>query len=251
MRALCLALLMAATTLPATAHAAPTSINASVAATASRGEANVKLDAGRKPAEMLAFLGLKKGMRVADMFGGNLYWAEIMAPFVGPKGRVSIWQPRQFYSQKTFDNYTAYKAKQPNVWLRVSPFEAPDLPAATYDFMLINLDYHDIYWESADRKIPRMDPDAWLKTVYAAMKPGAVVGVIDHVANPGDTRATVEKLHRIDPATVKADFKRAGFKLEAESKLLRNAADDRTLNVFDPKIRGATDRFLFKFRKPR
>ena len=251
MRALCLALLMAATTLPATAHAAPTSINASVAATASRGEANVKLDAGRKPAEMLAFLGLKKGMRVADMFGSNLYWAEIMAPFVGPKGRVSIWQPRQFYSQKTFDNYTAYKAKQPNVWLRVSPFEAPDLPAATYDFMLINLDYHDIYWENADRKIPRMDPDAWLKTVYAAMKPGAVVGVIDHVANPGDTRATVEKLHRIDPATVKADFKRAGFKLEAESKLLRNAADDRTLNVFDPKIRGATDRFLFKFRKPR
>ena len=251
MRALCLALLMAATTLPATAHAAPTSINASVAATASRGEANVKLDASRKPAEMLAFLGLKKGMRVADMFGGNLYWAEIMAPFVGPSGRVSIWQPRQFYSQKTFDNYTAYKAKQPNVWLRVSPFEAPDLPAASYDFMLINLDYHDIYWESTERKIPRMDPDAWLKTVYTAMKPGAVVGVIDHVANPGDTRATVEKLHRIDPATVKADFKRAGFKLEAESKLLRNAADDRTLNVFDPKIRGATDRFLFKFRKPR
>ena len=190
-------------------------------------------------------------MRVADMFGGNLYWAEIMAPFVGPRGRVSIWQPRQFYSQKTFDNYTAYKAKQPNVWLRVSPFEAPDLPVAAYDFMLINLDYHDIYWESAERKIPRMDPDPWLKTLFAAMKPGAVVGVIDHVANPGDTRATVEKLHRIDPATVKADFKRAGFKLEAESRLLRNAADDHSLLVFDPKIRGATDRFIFKFRKPR
>ena len=251
MRALCFALAMTSMALPITAHAAPTSIKASVAATASRGEANVKLDAGRKPAEMLTFLGLRQGMRVADMFGGNLYWAEIMAPVVGPKGRVSIWQPRQFYSQKTFDNYTAYKAKQPNVWLRVSPFEAPDLPAASYDFMLINLDYHDVYWESADRKIPRMDPDSWLKTLYAAMKPGAVVGVIDHAANPGDTRATVEKLHRIDPETVKADFKRAGFKLEAESKLLRNAADDHTLNVFDPKIRGATDRFLFKFRKPR
>ena len=251
MRAFTLALAFAAMALPITAHAAPTSIKASVAATTARSEANVKLDAGRKPAEMLTFLGLRNGMRVADMFGGNLYWAEIMAPFVGPRGRVSIWQPRQFYSQKTFDNYTAYKAKQPNVWLRVSPFEAPDLPVAAYDFMLINLDYHDIYWESADRKIPRMDPDAWLKTVYTTMKPGAVVGVIDHIANPGDTRATVEKLHRIDPETVKADFKRAGFKLEAESKLLRNAADDRTLNVFDPKIRGATDRFLFKFRKPR
>lgn len=251
MRAAMVAIWMAAMTLPAGAIAAPASIKASVASTAARSADNVQLDAGRKPAEMLTFLGLRKGMRVADMFGGNLYWAEIMAPFVAPNGRVSIWQPRQFYSQKVFDRYQAYKAKQPNVWLRVSPFEAPDVPVATYDFMLINLDYHDLYWQSEERKIPRMDPDAWLRTVYASLKPGAVVGVIDHIAVPGDTRATVEKLHRIDPAVVKADFKRAGFKLEAESKLLRNPADDHTLGVFDPKIRGKTDRFLFKFRKPR
>ena len=256
MRALTLALAIAVasmtiTALPMMAHAAPASIKASVAATGARSEANVKLDASRKPAEVLAFLGLEKGMRVADMFGGNLYWAEIIAPAVGPQGRVSIWVPRQFYNQKSYDRFTPFKAAQPNVWMRVSPFEAPDLPAATYDFMLINLDYHDVYWQSDERKIPRMDPDAWLKTIYASMKPGAVVGVIDHAANPGDTRATVEKLHRIDPETVKADFKRAGFRLEAESKLLRNAADDRTLGVFDPKIRGQTDRFIFKFRKPR
>jgi len=163
---------------------------------------------------------------------------------------VSIWTPRQFYSQKIYDNYLALKAKQPNVWMRVSPFEAPDLGAG-YDFMLINLDYHDVYWESTKYGIGRMDPDGWLKAVYAAMKPGAVVGIIDHAGNPGDTRATVEKLHRIDPAVVKADFKRAGFKLEAESDMLRNPADDHTLNVFDPKIRGKTDRFVFKFRKPK
>ena len=251
MRAYCLALIIAATTLPMTAHAAPASIKASVAATAVRNEANVKLDAGRKPAEVLAFLGLKKGMRVADMFGGNLYWAEIIAPVVGPQGRVSIWVPRQFYNQKSYDRFTPFKAAHPNAWMRVSPFEAPDLPAATYDFMLINLDYHDVYWQSDERKIPRMDPDAWLKSVYASMKPGAVVGVIDHVAGPGDTRATVEKLHRIDPAVVRADFKRAGFVLAAESNLLRNPADDHSLSVFDPKIRGQTDRFIFKFRKPR
>ena len=251
MRALTLALSIAAAALPITAYAAPPSIKASVAATANRSEANVKLDASRKPAEVLAFLGLKPGMRVSDTFGGNLYWAEIIAPAVGPKGRVSIWVPRQFYNQKSYDRFTPFKAAQPNAWMRVSPFEAPDFPPNAYDLMLINLDYHDVYWQSEERKIPRMDPDAWLKSVYAAMKPGAVVGVIDHAAGPGDTRATVEKLHRIDPDTVKADFKRAGFKLEAESKLLRNPADDRTLNVFDPKIRGATDRFFFKFRKPR
>lgn len=252
MRALMLAVLMA-TAIPTAGSAAPVDyVNARVAAAmAGRSEANVKLDESRKPVEVLAFLGLKKGMRVVDPLGGNLYWAEITAPAVGPKGSVTIWEPRQFYDQKIYDNYMALKARQPNVWMRVSPFEAPDLPAGAYDFMLINLDYHDVYWESAKRGLVRMDPDQWLKTIYAAMKPGAVVGVIDHVANPGDTRATVDKLHRIDPAVVKADFKRAGFVLEGESDLLRNPADDHSLLVFDAAIRGKTDRFIFKFRKPK
>ena len=226
-------------------------IAAAVADSAHRSPDNVKLDASRKPGEVLRFLGLRPGMRVADPFGGNLYWAEITAPVVGPKGRVSIWQPRQFYDQKAYDRFTAFKATHPNVWMRVSPFETPDFPANTYDFMLINLDYHDVYWSSEKRGIPRMEPDAWLKSIYGAMKPGGVVGVIDHVGAAGDTRAIVDKLHRIDPATVKADFKRAGFKLEAESKILANPADDHSLLVFDPAIRGHTDRFVYKFRKVR
>lgn len=250
MRTMFLAALMAAAAVPVVVHAAPADVKASVAATASRTPALVAMDEGRKPAEVLKFLGLQQGMWVADPFGGNLYWAEITGPAVGPKGRVTIWQPQQFYFQRTYDGFTALHAKQPNVWLRVSPFEAPDLPGK-YDFMLINLDYHDVYWESAENKITRMDPDQWLKTIYDSMKPGAVVGVIDHIANPGDTRETVEKLHRIDPEVVKADFKRAGFKLEATSDMLRNPADDHSLNVFDAKIKGKTDRFVFKFRKPR
>ena len=249
MRAIIFAAMISVAAMPAVA--APADVKASVAATAARSEENVKLDASRKPVEVLKFLGLQKGMRVSDPFGGNLYWAEIVAPAVGPTGRVTIWEPKQFYDQKAYDRLTSYAAKQPNVFMRVSPFEAPDLPANTYDFMLINLDYHDVYWESAKYGVVRMDPDAWLKTIYAAMKPGAVVGVIDHVANPGDTRETVEKMHRIDPEVVKADFKRAGFKLEAESNILRNPEDDHSLLVFDPKIRGKTDRFVFKFRKPR
>jgi predicted methyltransferase len=91
-----------------------------------------------------------------------------------------------------------------------------------------------------------------LKAVYAAMKPGAVIGVIDHVANPNsDTRATVDKLHRIDPNVVKADFKRAGFVLVGTSDLLRNPADDHSKLVFDPTVKGKTDRFIYKFKKPR
>ncbi len=104
-----------------------------------------------------------------------------------------------------------------------SPFEAPALPKNYADFVMLNLNYHDIYWESDKYNIPQMDPSAFLKAVYAAMKPGAVIGVIDHVANPNnDTRATVEKYHRIDPEVVKADFKRAGFVLVGSSDMLRN-----------------------------
>jgi len=248
---LVLAIALASTPMTAIAAAPSGSIAAAVASD-ERSPDNVKLDEGRKPAELLKFLGLRPGMRVADPFGGNFYWAEITGRAVGPTGHVTVWEPKQFYSQKMYDQYQAVQAKEPNVWLRVSPFEQPDIPAGKYDFMLINLDYHDVYWESAKRGIPRMDPDQWLKTVYAAMKPGAIVGVIDHVANPNDDpRATVEKLHRIDPNVVKADFKRAGFQLVATSDMLRNPADDHSLLVFDPKIRGKTDRFVFKFRKPR
>lgn len=111
------------------------------------------------------------------------------------------------------------------------------------------MNYHDLYWESEQYKIPHTDPKAFLKALYAAVKPGGVVGVIDHVGPGGDTRAVVEKLHRIDPATVAADFTAAGFKLEAKSALLANPADDHGKMVFDPAIRGKTDRFLYRFRK--
>ena len=213
---------------------------------------NVKLDEGRKPAEVLSFFGLKRGMKVIDMFGANQYWAEIMAPVVGPRGRVTVWQPSQFLNDERRTKFAEFAKRRKNVSLISSPFEAPNLPPNAYDFMIMNLDYHDVYWENPERKIVRMDPDAWLKVLYAAMKPGAIVGVIDHVALPNsDVRATVQKLHRIDPEVVKADFQRAGFELIGVRNFLRNPADDHSLIVFDPKVRGKTDRFVYRFRKPR
>jgi predicted methyltransferase len=244
------ALVVSTAFVSAAAVATPT-IAAAVAAK-ERNPDNVKLDESRKPAQVLQFLGLKPGMHVLDLFGANAYWAEIMAPVVGPKGHDTVWEPTQFYSDKTKQGFEAFAAKHPNVSIVVSPFEAPELPRNYADFVILNDNYHDTYWQSDKYKIPRMDPDAFLKAVYASMKPGAVIGVIDHVASPnGDTRATVEKFHRIDPNVVKADFKRAGFVFVKSSDLLRNPADDHTLLVFDPKVRGKTDRFVFEFRKPR
>ena len=243
--------LAGASTLATVAVAKPADVKAAVAAAANRSEENVKLDEGRKPAEVLSFLGLQTGMQAIDMFGGNRYWAEIMAPAVGPKGHVTVWEPTQFYGKESAEKFAAFQAKAGNTHLIVTPFEALALPENAYDFMMINLNYHDVYWESAKYGVVKMDPDAFLKTVYASMKPGGIVGVIDHVGNPGDTRQTVEKFHRIDPAVVKADFEKAGFKLEAESDILKNPADDHSLLVFDPQIRGKTDRFIYKFRKPK
>ena len=252
MRALKLAALLIAVSSPLAAKpAAPVNVAAALALPG-RSADNVKLDESRKPAEVLNFLGLKRGMHVIDLFGANAYWAEIMAPVVGPKGHVLVWEPTQFYKADSQKAFAEFMAKNPNVSIVATPFEAPSLPKNSADLVMLNLNYHDTYWQSDKYGIPRMDPAAFLKTVYAAMKPGGVIGVIDHVASPNtDTSATVEKLHRIDPEVIKADFKRAGFVLVGTSDILRNPADDHSLLVFDPKIRGKTDRAIFKFRKPR
>jgi predicted methyltransferase len=229
----------------------PVSIASAVAAP-DRTADNVKLDQSRKPAQVLQFLGLRPGMHVLDLFGANGYWAEIMAPVVGASGHDTVWEAEQFYGPDEKKAFQAFEAKHPNVSITVSPFEAPALPKNYADFVMLNNNYHDTYWQSDKYKVPKMDPNAFLKAVYASMKPGGVIAVIDHIADPNkDTRATVDKYHRIDPNVVRADFKRAGFVFVKSSSLLRNRADDHNLLVFDPKVRGKTDRFIYEFRKPR
>ena len=252
MRRVSLAAVLLCLSQPVIAAPPPASVNVAAAVSSeNRTPDNVKLDESRKPAEVLNFLGLRKGMKVLDLLGSNKYWAEITAPVVGPTGHVDVWDVTQFTDadgKKAFDEFAA---RQKNVSLTLAPFEKPDFGKNRYDLAIFNLNYHDVYWTSEKYKVVKMDPDAWLKTLYAAMKPGGIVGVIDHVANPNsDTRATVDRLHRIDPEVVKADFKRAGFEVVATSDILRNPADDHNLLVFDPKIRGKTDRAVFKFRKP-
>jgi len=245
-----LSLILAATTAPALAAPATTVVAALKAS--DRRPDNVKLDEGRKPAAVLHYLGFKPGLQVLDLFGANGYWAEIMVPALGPKGHDTIWQPTQFYREKGRAYMADFIAKHPNVNVITSPFEAVDLPKNYADFVILNDNYHDTYWSSDQFKIPKMDPSLFLKAVYDSMKPGAVIGVIDHVANKNDdARATVEKYHRIDPDLIKSDFKKAGFVLVGSSDLLRNPADDHTLIVQDPKIAGHTDRVIFKFKKPR
>ncbi|MES2445287.1 MAG: methyltransferase domain-containing protein [Pseudomonadota bacterium] len=213
----------------------------------------IALDESRQPAAVLAFLGLKRGMAAADIMAGEGYYSAIMARIVGPRGKVTGYNPTQFVAGDTKNaaGWAVLAAAFPNVRDATYPFEAFAAPADSFDFVLLHMVYHDLYWESAKYKIPRTDPAAFLRALYAATKPGGIVGVVDHVALPGDTRATVEKLHRIDPATIRADFLAAGFVLEAESPLLHVEGDDHSKLVFDPAVRGKTDRVVYRFRKPK
>lgn len=233
------------------AASAQTDVQSAVAAPG-RPADQVALDADRKPAEVLAFLGLKPGDVAADIMAGSGYYTEIMARAVGPKGKVIAVEPEQFYTgqPKAIAAWDALKARAANVELAVGPFGTLAAAPASLDFTLMHLVYHDLYWESAKYKVPRVDPSAFLKSLFAATKPGGIVGVVDHVGAAGDTRAIVDTLHRIDPAVIKADFKAAGFVLEAESPLLRVAGDDIAKLVFDPAVRGKTDRVVYRFRKP-
>jgi predicted methyltransferase len=234
----------------AAAQAAPADTANAVSAPG-RPEAAVALDAGRKPAEVLAFGGLRRGDRALDLFTGSGYFAEIMGRAVGPTGSATAWEPANFLNAESRAGLDAIKARTPNVSWFAAPANALALPERAFDFAMINLNYHDAYWQSERFRFPRMDPEAFLRTIFQSLKPGGTILVIDHVANAGgDTRAVVDALHRIDPAIVRADFERAGFQFAGESNLLRNPEDDHSKLVFDPSIRGRTDRIVYRFRRP-
>lgn len=235
----------------AAASAVPADVAGTIAAPG-RPEAAVALDEVRKPVETLRFLGLQRGDRVLDYFTGTGYYAEIMARAVGPEGLVVGWNAPNFArNERVVAALAGIRERSPNTAFYSTPTTALSFPSSSFDFALLHLVYHDAYWESAQFGLPRIDPNSVTRALFDAVRPGGIVAVVDHVAPPGgDTRAVVEATHRIDPAVVRADFERAGFVLEEESQLLRNPEDDLTKNVFDPSIRGRTDRFVYRFRRP-
>ncbi len=242
--------LLSCTAIPAIA--APADIATAVAAP-DRTAAMRQLDLTRKPVQVLQFLGLQRGDRALDLFGSTAYYGPIMARAVGPQGSVDSWESANFVNGQTKKAWAQLHSMIPNLQLIVSPAAHIQLPENTYDFVMFNLDYHDLYWESPPDQFdfPRMDPAPFLRALYRSMKPGATLGVIDHVANPGgDVRKVAQSLHRIDPKKLRADFEAAGFVFDAESPLLRNPADDHTKIVFDPSIRYHTDQIVYRFRKP-
>ena len=213
-----------------------------------RPDAMVALDAGRKPAEVLAQSLIKPGARVMDVMAGQGYYTELLARHVGPKGRVIAIEPVNYMEDpKTAEAWAALQKRNRNVDLVVgAPGDAamPDkLDAAFY-----HLTYHDLYWQSEKFKYPRTDVDAYNARLFQALKPGGVVLIIDHYGM--DSRAQADKTHRIDADVVKADMTRAGFRFAGSVPILEMAGDDPAKLVFDPSLRGKTNRFYYRFVKP-
>ncbi len=231
---------------PAVAAAPDKAVAAAVADT-SRLADNRKLDEGRHPADVLGFAQVKRGSTVADLLAGNGYYSEMLADLVGPKGTVIPMNSPRFHKAETWATITkAY----PNMAPMVRPVNTITLAPKSVDMIFTHLVYHDLYWESEKFEFPRVNVDAMVANWFSALKPGGTVIVVDHAGPAGDTRDVVEKLHRIDPATVRADMERAGFVFDGDSEALRIKEDDHSKNVFDPAIRGKTDRFMMRFKKP-
>jgi len=208
-------------------------------------------DAARRPAEVLEFFDIQPGMTVLDMFSGGGYYTEILSHIVGPDGRVTA-HTNQVYAQFVGDEATSRYAgnRLANVEHLTAENNELALPAAEFDAVMLVLAYHDIYYIDPDNGWPQIDGPQFVAELYKSTKPGGILAVVDHYAAPGSPRETGNTLHRIDPEIVIEEIEAAGFVLVARSDLLRNPDDDQSLNMADPQIRGRTDRFVLRFRKP-
>jgi predicted methyltransferase len=202
-------------------------------------------DPAWKAPEVIKFIGLKKGDKVAEIVAGRL--TASLAQAVGPSGKVYAVETAEVVKAhpEALEHMKALASESPNVIVSDDPVGSP-LPSGL-DAVFIRQNYHDLY----NKFMGPADVPAFNKSVFAALKPGGVYVVLDHAASAGSGVDATQTLHRIDPARVKSDMLAAGFKLDGESSILANSADDHTKVVFDPSIRGHTDQFLFRFKKPK
>ncbi|KPF73191.1 hypothetical protein IP88_09690 [alpha proteobacterium AAP81b] len=215
-------------------------------AAADRPADDLARDAARKPTDMVAFAGIKPGMTVVDMIPGGGYFTRVFSNAVGAGGKVVAVIPAE--AEKAYPEPSkAIRAMATTGWPNVSVVSSPVDPALAgkADVFWTAQNYHDLH-----NGLPPEGVIGFNKAVFGVLKPGGAYIVVDHAAKDGSGLANTKDLHRIDPATIKAEVIAAGFSFEGESAVLRNPADPRTANVFDPAIRGKTDQVVYRFRKP-
>lgn len=223
-------------------------LDKAIASNPGRPAGDAARDAGRKPGDVLTFLGIREGMTVLDVIAAGGWYTEALSVAVGEHGKVYAQNPPTVLQMRDGANEKALGARLANG--RLANVERLDtdlasmtLPANSIDFSITALNFHDVYNRYGAEAAVGM-----MKKVFQVLKPGSVFGVIDHYGAEGNDNT---QLHRIQRSIVEDTALKAGFLLEDSSEILRNSGDPTNVVVFDPAVRGHTDRFVLRLRKPR
>ncbi|RAO77554.1 class I SAM-dependent methyltransferase [Dyella jiangningensis] len=254
MRPTVLAVLVALALPVATAVAAPPAhSNVPAYVTAAINDPARKSDVGdddrRKLADLMTFAEVKPGQVVVDLIPGSSYFTRVFSAIVGPKGKVySVW-PNEYGIEAKSDVQTSKALVADPHYANVGVLMVPAKEfkvSEPVDLVFTSQNYHDY----PDKFMGNVDPAVFDKQVFDSLKPGGLFVIIDHVAEAGSGMRDTDTLHRIDPAIVRKQVESVGFKFDGQSDVLRNPADPHNIKVFDKAIRGHTDQFVYRFRKP-
>jgi len=243
---------VAALTAPPALAQKPTPAIAAAVADPGRPAADTMRDADRKPADVIAFAGVKPGMSVEELFPGGGYYTRILSKVVGPKGKLFLVTPAEMKdrgrpgSPTTGQTSDALAKEVGNATVVWQPAASPMAPEKV-DVVWTTENYHDY----RNPGFGGVDMAKFNKAVFDSLKPGGVFIVDDYEAAPGDGATKTNTMHRIESVTVKQEVQAAGFKFDGQSDVLKNPADDHTKAIFDPTVRGHADQYVLKFSKPK
>jgi predicted methyltransferase len=205
-----------------------------------------------KLSELSQFARADKGSAVIDVWPGNGDWTRLFSDIVGPEGRVYGFVPAELAHFKTDPvGHMRALAKEPgreNVQVISADLVALPESSQPLDVVWLHLFYHDLH--TALLQSRGATPAGFNRAVFERLKPGGFYVIVDHVAAAGTGTSHAESLHRIEPVAVREEVEKAGFALDAESTVLANKDDPHSIKVFDPSIKGATDRFAYRFVRP-
>ena len=220
-------------------------------ASPARSQEDRERDLRDKPQLVLEFAEFNKGMVIADVFGGSGYYSEILSGVVGNKGKVLLInnQPYDDYSKKGLSVRLANN-RLANVQYSIVPNENLGLASNSLDGALIIMSYHDLFYADPEGGWPAVDNMQFMNQIIKALKPSARLLIVDHSAKENTEISDAKTLHRIDEQFVYRQLESQGLNWVGSMDELRNKDDDRSRSVFDPAIKGKTDRFVQVYQKP-